>query len=764
MLGRLPEGPIGLPTQVLSFHSVFILTAYYADVSSLDVSNVKADFSTVSNITKLQNGVLLDRHGNTADKDSNMKFALFPIYHMYKTESSVYGKSLLPFFAFARSVALGCFSEDYPFEMAASALRGDVLGLVTGMTWPNGLWVLGIALGCLLTFLIVILCFLLCFLHFCDHCHPKDAIVKTKCKLLDLGVSFGVLAIMTGVGCLLTLEVHSLMPWVFLRSIGNFKSGLKDIRVFANTLVDEIDFTFAKMHFAKEVFIRDMDNIGNTMGSYIREDLEAQSEIGAVIRNLKSLGNITQQASAAANRLKEAYETFKASAKALADACPNCTHPPFSLIDSIDSGPVTTGLEQLVQRNISKLVDEAAVELHNIPNKTAEAAGSVADTLKDKIGSELNSTRVLKDIVRGARDGLINSLPSGKTVVDNVERIKGVSDIVRYCIVGLEILEVGVAFTAVLAAICALNTGFGHWPKPPDASYEMFFIQESSGKAHTAGRGLRIFTVAFVLPGWLLMMVATVFFVIGPLATKVLCEPIEDSSFATLDKLVEEHVHYGDRTFLADRFNLTDSNLTISSVLRSCKESMAMFTAFELEKRGETDITAMLDIGRKLNIPSQINSALPDIKPFKVIDSDVETFLSDLQRSETEWNDLSDEMEKATQRTSNVTRIYSHPTYLNHDIREKSQDLDSSIKEVESAIADFKKTYQIGGISLGDRILFIKSDAFAAEMKLKHVSGLATRSGAEKFQARLLRIVDTLTNETLDDLRTRHGQCRPLYK
>nr|KAG5698716.1 hypothetical protein BaRGS_008490 [Batillaria attramentaria] len=244
---------------------------------------------------------------------------------------------------------------------------------------------------------------------------------------------------MTGVGCLLTLEVHSLMPWVFLRSIGNFKSGLKDIRVFANTLVDEIDFTFAKMHFAKEVFIRDMDNIGNTMGSYIREDLEAQSEIGAVIRNLKSLGNITQQASAAANRLKEAYETFKASAKALADACPNCTHPPFSLIDSIDSGPVTTGLEQLVQRNISKLVDEAAVELHNIPNKTAEAAGSVADTLKDKIGSELNSTRVLKDIVRGARDGLINSLPSGKTVVDNVERIKGVSDIVFHAVLEVDL-------------------------------------------------------------------------------------------------------------------------------------------------------------------------------------------------------------------------------------------------------------------------------------------------------------------------------------
>nr|KAG5698718.1 hypothetical protein BaRGS_008492 [Batillaria attramentaria] len=528
-------------------------------------------------------------------------------------------------------------------------------------------------------------------------------------------------------------------------------------------MVQEIDFTFLKIDFVKAVFFRDMDNVGKFMGDEIHKQIEELTGIGDVMDDIKSMHTSMTQAGATADRLSENLAKLKADMKKLQEACQTAgvSSPSSDAIDAIDITPLRDNVKKVAQKNVSKMVDDAAVELENIPTKTAEKAAPAVKTLKQNLDSKLKQLDVFQDVIYDARDGLVAKLPGEKTTQE-VQKFKEAFSRDAGFIEILIFLASSVAVVSMMGgAVLAMLSGLGGRDDVPD-NIRMAVAEHTSVMASVSGYMLQVALVLFFSYGWLTMTGCTVLYAMAPPMTKLLCEPVRDPSYTILDTLVDEHLHDGEGTFLGNMLNISDGVLRVSDVLLGCKENRAMYTAFLMDKSAQINFTKMLEFRDKLDVTDEINTINPKVDEFDLINGDVDAFLSDVSQLDSDTDTHVSGINSALTSTRAAVDPLAGPSSPS-GVRTYAQNVQRSITTVQEDANALQQNFHDIGNPVSARVDKLKQDAQTSKDQISKKTPEAIKLAAATYKDRLLGIVDTLVNDTLDSVQNRYGKCRPLY-
>ncbi|KAK7485828.1 hypothetical protein BaRGS_00022928 [Batillaria attramentaria] len=725
-----------------------------------------SDISMPEGVTEDQDGNMVDKVGNKADKDSEITFAEFTNYSHYKTKATVIGGSLEAFYSMAYAIAMSGFTKKYPYEIAGTAAKeGDPNKAIEGLGDHGAGWAMGVTAGGLISLLLLICCPVSCCMCCTGRCNRKQIGPKSGDELFFFGgVVFG-LAVMASVGPFARCQIAGQTDEAFEETIDNVDRAISDTRLFVDTMVQEIDFTFLKIDFVKAVFFRDLDNVGKFMGDEIHKQIEELTGIGGIMDDIKTMHSSIQQASATADRLSENLAKLKADIKKLQEACQTAgvSAPSSGAIDAIDITPLRDNVKKVAQKNVSKMVDDAAAELENIPTKTAEKAAPAVKTLKQNLDSKLKPLDVFQDVIYDARDGLVAKLPSKDTTDkfhDDVNRY-GNQVIFQILFYLLVVTGLVVVFSMMGGAVLAMLSGLGGRDDVPD-DIRMAFAERTSVMASVSGYMLQVALVLFFLYGWLLMTICTVLYILAPPTTKLLCEPVRDPSYTILDTLVDEHLYNGEGTFLGNMLNLSDGVLRVSDVLLGCKKNRAMYTAFLMDKSAQINFTKMLEFRDKLGVTDEINTINPKVDEFDLINDDVDAFLGDVSQLDSDTDTQVSEINSALTSTRAAVDPLAGPSSPS-GVRTNAQNVQRSITTVQEDANALQQNFHDIGDPVSARVDKLKQDAQTSKDQISKKTPEAIKLAAATYKDRLLGIVDTLVNDTLDSVQNRYGKCRPLY-
>lgn len=749
-----------------------------------------------------------DSSGNTADNSSTITWADLPAGDDFLVSSpSRVSEGLTAYYDLMHSFISSVFIKGIPDEIIEKGIEGD-FGTITSnyQSYINYFIGFGIcvATGVLffLIFPLIACCFCCC--RLCGNCGGKRQQVlkdaENGCrKYTFVGILF-VSIIFAFVGTICIYINNENMTTTLNNIPETAENNINDVKTFVNNTVKQATHIVTNnFEFVQKALYRDLDNIEYLVGLPLKNDIKENSNISNVLSTAYGLSHSLDSADAAlsavesnktametaVNDLSTALAAVKAGLDDIFNNCSNCstTNRPNYAGATADNdtsafpdlSSARTNLDNAKAENLTQKINKAEAEVDDIPARVGKDSNSSREDMKTKIS---NFAGDLADIVNEITD--VNDKLSGEGATVDLDKyitkIRDFKELIEtydkyrwYGGVGLS----SICLIAVVLTLFGLAFGiFGGSIKTPP---------QDRGCVSNCG-GIMLMVAAsliFIFSAWL-MLLTFVTFIPGAPMHKIVCEPITD-----LDKLEEYVTIYNDQKVGAGNYFLADillNNktipLTLTGVLRDCKDGKGAFTAFKLDNK--FDLDDMLNYSKTLDVQAEIDAINLNLSTVDIYSADLKTQLADVKNAvnisfakfyaELGSNVTNASLSSLADEIDTYANKSTLPPNITTQLKQQAEEL-RRIENEEFVFVENNKTALNTSVAAMDDVMSnILAQVDKLDIALRNADNYVQNNGSasarsilKTYVARLLSIVDSYVNYTDDAVKNKLGSCEPIW-
>ncbi|XP_052098377.1 prominin-1-like isoform X2 [Mytilus californianus] len=754
-----------------------------------------------------------DSAGNTANENSDVTWAQIPLpaNTSYKLGAINYdSRGLEPLYNFAKAFINGAvFPYGVSWGVIDKILNGTLINDVTEnyldyvkeFAGYGALIVIGFLF--LIIFPFIGMCFCCCRCC-CNNCggamkqNPKDA--NNHCKRRTFAVILFVLIAFIVAGMICVYISNDQMTDTVATFDSTASNALDDLESFVDIFIFQLKHVaLVNFNFTRDVIYRDLDSIGYIVGRPVRSTLKANGGVDTAIDSAFDLASKVDTIAIAlielntsityvrnnATSLESAVNATKNEISNDTDSCGNsCSGAPnvSTLIVSIDansfpniSNQIDT-ISSVQSHNLTGVVVDAKQEFEDIPwtveNETKTEVADIKNTvndLSDKIQPIIDQADSFKNDTTGSF-----SITTYKDLLRNYTKYGVEYDEYRwYGGIGLSSVILLIVLLLLIGLMFAV---FGHSTDVDPT--ERSCLSSCGGHMFMAAVGFVFMFSSF------LMLLTTVVFILGTPMHRFVCEPITDPDLTDFQTILDTYVYrsmYGGTGSLFGKLLLQNSShsLSLKKILRDCEVGKSAYAAFELSNI--IDISALTNYSGTLNVESQLDNIDVDLSNLEILTPDLTAQLNDLKLSadinftefreklaqdslEINLTSLASELRDFASNISAVLPDYSKKFYT-HANRTDSIN-DNELADFIKSMADLESKLDVLEAAVNGTSDNVENTLLAfnnTQTYLQNNGSQAVKDEAKIYADRLLKVVDSLVNNTLDALENEIGVCTPVW-
>ncbi|XP_078667811.1 prominin-1-A-like isoform X3 [Branchiostoma floridae x Branchiostoma belcheri] len=533
-------------------------------------------------------------------------------------------------------------------------------------------WAICAAIGILFIVImpIVGLCFCCC--RCCGNCGGKmqqtvrDSMV---CKRRVFEVFLFVVTILIAVGMVFAFLCNDALSTSVTQANTTISGTFQNVRKYFNNTKTQLDYIVDQYDTMSGAVNYDLDNIDQTLGVAVRERL--RPEVGTAVNQLVDMINTVEPTKMALLEVQRALGQLQTGAQdlntALADqrttlnntlnfcdptdsVCVNLRNEVNQLSPGGDFSALTdvnTELDAvntlLSSYDIPAIADMANSAFEGIPNRVQNYSADVVADVKKLLADN-------KDVfanLSASLDGQVKVIANNTEVYQDVATQYLMKFVVPnnmyrwYAGLGLCCLVLLVVVFNLLGLIFGL------------CSYNSDHTPTTRTCGSTTGGNLLMSSVGFAfLFCWLLMLLVTIFFLVGSPMERFVCRPLETQEiFAeTIDKPyflktplssnnndTQSGTPAPSPKYLLGQLLLQDDQIPLKAgdILRNCSDNKGLLAVLQLDRYsfGGTDTSDLLDQINNINIDDQLDTLDVDFSTVKVLDQDTRDSMTDFRDS-----------------------------------------------------------------------------------------------------------------------------------
>uniref|UniRef100_A0A7N6ATQ6 Prominin 1 b n=1 Tax=Anabas testudineus TaxID=64144 RepID=A0A7N6ATQ6_ANATE len=506
------------------------------------------------------------------------------------------------------------------------------------------------AVGLLFAVLMPIVGLFFCMCRCCDNCggemHQRQR-KNADCRrgLLGTLLFSTSLVITIGVLCAYAANQNLSSQVKNIRRLVN--SNMRDLHTFVNDTPLQIDYLVFQYATAKKKVNYDLNNIGPLLGGRIHDQLDKEVH-PALDRVLNMAG--------AMRETKEALENVSVSLEVLQEGTGKLNFNLSLVRTNInrtlndpgchdeESDATTAQLCHNIRQSISQLQISANftrgyASLNNTPHMVTDQTRSVVESVQnlvDGIGNNITSFSKAFPVQKCLSNFTIAINHAHARIEDYYPEIDKM-DFYRWigCISLCCMVVLVLAFN-YLGLLCG-TLGYDKHASPTTRGC----ISNTGGTMLMAGVGF-----SFIF-SWVLMLVVTIFFLIGGNMEKLICEPYHTKElFKVIDTPYLVNPEW--KNFIPGYiYNDSDLELTAESLYSTCKENKGIYSALRLDK--VFNISTSLNTTFTKDVVGQLNSVKIDLRGIILLEPEGKQNLQDFSEaglSEINYADYLEEVNK----------------------------------------------------------------------------------------------------------------------
>ncbi|XP_071171716.1 prominin-1-like [Mytilus edulis] len=753
-----------------------------------------------------------DSVGNTANENSDVVWAPIPLPDntSYKLGAIEYdSRGLEPLYNFAKAFINGAV---FPYGVSWGVIDKIINGTLINDVTENYLDYVKefagygalIVIGFLFIFLfpLIGMCFCCCRCC-CNNCggamkqKPEDA--DNHCKRRTFAVILFVLITFIVAGMICVYISNDQMTDTVTTFDSTASNALDDLVTFIDIFVYQIKHVaLANFNFTKDVIYRDLDSIGYIVGIPVRSTLKTSggvdtaldsafglaSKVDTIALALIDLNTSISHLQSNATTLESAVNQLGTDIRTDITACGVCTGAPdvSELNVTIDANAFPDISDQInkissVQsQNLTGIVVDAKQGFEDIPwtveNETATVVADIKKTvndLSDQIQPIIDQADSFKNDTTGSF-----SINTYKDMLTNFTKYAVDYDQYRwYGGIGLAsviLLIVLLLLIGLMFAVC------GHSPDVDPT--ERSCLSSCGGNMFMAAVGFVFIFSSF------LMLLTTLVFILGTPMHRFVCEPITDPDLTDFQTILDTYIYqsmYGGTGSLLGKLLLQNSShsFSLKKILSDCEGGKSAYSAFELSSM--IDISALTNYSGTLDVNSQLDNINVDLSTLEILTPDLTAQLTDLKSSSdinfTEFREqlaqvsvdmnlssLASELRDFAANISSVSppdsaNFYAHANTTDSindnelaDFIKAMATLKSKIDALEAAVNGTSDTVDNTLVAFNDTQTYLQNNG-----------SQTVKDEAKNYANRLLKVVDSMVNDTLDALENEIGLCTPVW-
>ena len=754
-----------------------------------------------------------DSVGNTADANSDVTWAPIPIpaNSTYKGGSVTYdSKGLGPFNSFAKAFINGAvFPDGISWDVIDSYINGTLITDVTTnyMDYVKKFAGYGslIVIGFLFIFLfpLIGMCFCCCRCC-CSNCggamkqNPKDA--DNHCKRRTFAVILLVLTTFIAAGMICVYISNDQMTDSLKSFDTSAANALDDINTFIDVFIGQIKHIAQdNFNFTRDVIYRDLDSIGYIIGIPARTTLKTGAGVDTAIDSAlvlaqkvdaiatamidlnTSLTYVKDNATAlwtAATNLKDGIEADKTNCSSPCDSAPDVSTLKVE-VDARAFPDISNQIDKITSvqtQNLTSVILKAKQQFEDIPWTVENETISVVTDLKSTVSNFSSKLQPIIDQADKFKTEISGSFDIGsyKGLIANYTKIGLEYNTYRwYGGIGLAsviLLIVLLLLVGLMFAVCGHRIN----AKPTERSC----LSSCGGYMFMAAVGF-----VFIFSS-LLMLLTIIIFIVGTPMHRFVCEPLTDPDLTDMETLLDKYLYGsmygGSGSFLGRTLFQNGSHvLTLKKVLSDCEAGKSAYTAFDLSSL--IDITALTNYSGSLNIDSKLDGINVDLSTLEILTPELKSQLTDLKTSaDLNFTQFREQFSKDSLginltslaedlRNLSATIAGSDPTsaikFFNHSTTADSIN-DNELADFNNALTDLESKLNIleAAINGTEDAVDTTLNAFNNTQNYLQANGSQViKDEAKTFAYRLLKVMDSLINDTLDGLVNDIGSCTPVW-
>ncbi|XP_066277463.1 prominin-1-A-like isoform X2 [Branchiostoma lanceolatum] len=532
-------------------------------------------------------------------------------------------------------------------------------------------WAICAAIGILFIVImpIVGLCFCCC--RCCGNCGGKmQQTVRDNmvCKRRVFEVFLFVVTILIAVGMVFAFLCNDALTTSVTQANTTVSGTFQNVRRYFNNTKTQLDYIVDQYDTMSGAVNYDLDNIDQTLGVTVRERLRPQ--VGTTVNQLVTMINAVEPTRVALVEVQTALSQLQVGTQDLSTALAdqrNTLNATLNFCDPSDSVCVNlrNDVNQLSPGGDFSTLNDVNTELnalntllmsYDIP-AIADMANSAFEGIPQRVQNY--STDVVADVKKLLADNkdvfanLSASLDGQmKVIANNTEVYQDAATqyLVKFVIpnnmyrwyagLGLCCLVLLVVVFNLLGLIFGL------------CSYNSDHTPTTRTCGSTTGGNLLMSSVGFAfLFCWLLMLLTTIFFLVGSPMERFMCRPLETQEiFAeTIDKPYfykmpmssdnssQSGTPAPSPKYLLGQLLLQDDQIPIKAgdVLRNCSENKGLLAVLQLDRYsfGGLNTTDLLNQINNINIDDQLDPLNVDFSTVKVLDQDTRDSMNEFKDS-----------------------------------------------------------------------------------------------------------------------------------
>uniref|UniRef100_A0A3Q1HGT6 Prominin 1 b n=1 Tax=Anabas testudineus TaxID=64144 RepID=A0A3Q1HGT6_ANATE len=515
------------------------------------------------------------------------------------------------------------------------------------------------AVGLLFAVLMPIVGLFFCMCRCCDNCggemHQRQR-KNADCRrgLLGTLLFSTSLVITIGVLCAYAANQNLSSQVKNIRRLVN--SNMRDLHTFVNDTPLQIDYLVFQYATAKKKVNYDLNNIGPLLGGRIHDQLDKEVH-PALDRVLNMAGVKIERAIKAMRETKEALENVSVSLEVLQEGTGKLNFNLSLVRTNInrtlndpgchdeESDATTAQLCHNIRQSISQLQISANftrgyASLNNTPHMVTDQTRSVVESVQnlvDGIGNNITSFSKAFPVQKCLSNFTIAINHAHARIEDYYPEIDKM-DFYRWigCISLCCMVVLVLAFN-YLGLLCG-TLGYDKHASPTTRGC----ISNTGGTMLMAGVGF-----SFIF-SWVLMLVVTIFFLIGGNMEKLICEPYHTKElFKVIDTPYLVNPEW--KNFIPGYiYNDSDLELTAESLYSTCKENKGIYSALRLDKVFNISTSLNTTVFTK-DVVGQLNSVKIDLRGIILLEPEGKQNLQDFSEaglSEINYADYLEEVNK----------------------------------------------------------------------------------------------------------------------
>lgn len=747
------------------------------------VALVAISLCSGQNNTEGQSGTTTD--SDVANKESALQKGMTPIFDLYHSFlDTVMPKSF--------------YSADTPFNVKAlkeilqqddySKLQRDWKDLVATYGGYAACVIMGLIFVILMPVVGCIYCCCHCCCHKCggtrENMDPKHASCKrwTYTTILLICATFMLAgAIITFLGS--DLLHRSLKNEDDSGLAGNLQRSLTSLQLYLNNtandvrtkgktvVVDGVNKIIPEIEGAVDRTVnRIKDTINATsllnqtrgLGS---DSTQALKEIKALQQSLQSLKqlqvNVTGTLVSVGNDVKNACSVYNVCKGVDSEVQSLTLGADYTRLDNLEN--VADNLGKAA--NISELVTQAEQEFNSV---STEINNTVQQNIADarKTVNETKTTALDQiDELDGFAKPVVDKVKGWeKFPMETEDDLKQYADYIWYGCIGLAcavLLVVFFYYMGVVFGLCGERPG-----------HRANCCNRETG-ANLLCAGI-CFTFLFA---WILMLVTIVMFAVGGLGYTMACKYVINNveGVSVFEEVISDGFNFSVATLLKI------DGLTLSGMLKDCKDDKTLYTAMKLESKYKIqDKLNLTDTFNKLKQAANAsNFNLPDIT---LLTPSLETELQAFQNSgigAINFTNYTEELSKplfgsvdlssVIKKLRNASAAAGSPeaATLNNSASQLEYIRTVKLPEINSSRANLSKALenlqQIANRSLTEKVDSLIASINGSQNKFNSNKTHITEEELDRAVDSIIDIVDALMNDTIDMIKNDVGKCKPIY-